>query len=159
MGKVIDNTAQATFIITDMDFTVASNGSESENKDVKYLDTKSKRQQGKSNLELAKRVNNALKEYLDKVDKMMAQAKTKSPKDLANITKVYDARSAMTALVNTFHKKAWYHSFRQMHEGVINDTESMRKLAKKKVNSNNFDPDYLDGNESNDSNEISPVSN
>ncbi len=29
--RIIDNTAQATFGITDMDFTTASNGSESEN--------------------------------------------------------------------------------------------------------------------------------
>jgi hypothetical protein len=42
--RFIDNTAQDTFSITDMDFTMASNGSESENKDVKSLDTKAKRQ-------------------------------------------------------------------------------------------------------------------
>jgi hypothetical protein len=52
--RVIHNTVQATFCITDMDFTTASNGSESENKDIESLDTKAKRQQGKSNLELAK---------------------------------------------------------------------------------------------------------
>jgi hypothetical protein len=89
--RVIDSTAQITFSITDMNFTTASNGSESENKDVKYLDTKAKRQQGKSNLELAKTINDALREYLDKADKRMIQAKKNSPKELANITKVYDA--------------------------------------------------------------------
>jgi hypothetical protein len=58
--RVIDNTAQDTLSITDMNFTMASNGSESEKKDVKSLDTKAKRHQGKSNLELAKTINNAL---------------------------------------------------------------------------------------------------
>jgi hypothetical protein len=143
-----------------MDYTKASNGSELENKDVKSLDTKkAKRQQGKSNLELAKTFNDALKEYLDKADKRITQAKHNSPKELANITKVYDARSAMTALVNTFQKKAWYHDFRQIHKGVITEIESMKKTAKQKVNSNDSDSDYSDDNESNDSNEILPVSN
>jgi hypothetical protein len=58
-----------------MDFTTASNGSESENKDVESLDTKAIRQQGKSNFDLAKTVNDVLKEYLDKADKRKAQAK------------------------------------------------------------------------------------
>jgi hypothetical protein len=124
--RVIYNTAQATFSITDMDLTAASYGSESENKDFESLDTEAKRQQGKSNLELAKTVNNALKEYLDKAEKRITQAKTISPKELANI-KVYNTRSAMTALVNTFHKKAWYHDFRKMHKGVIAEIKSIKK--------------------------------
>ncbi len=37
--RVIDNTAQDTFRIIDMNFTTASNVSESENKDVESLDT------------------------------------------------------------------------------------------------------------------------
>ncbi len=95
--RVIDNTEQDTFSITGMNFTTASNGSESEKKDVKSLDTKAERQQGKSNLELSKTINDALKEYLDKADKRITQAINKSPKELANITKVYEAGSAMTA--------------------------------------------------------------
>jgi hypothetical protein len=58
-----------------------------------------------------------------------------------------------------FQKKAWYHDFIQMHKGVITEIESMKKPADKKVNSNDSDYDSLDANESNDSNEISPVSN
>jgi hypothetical protein len=60
----------------------------------------------------------------------------------------------MTALVNTFLKKAWYHDFKQMHKGVITEIESMKKTAKKKVNSNDSDSDYEDNNESNDSNDL-----
>jgi hypothetical protein len=82
-----DNAAHATFGILDMDFTMPSNGSESENKDVKSLDTKAERQQGKSNLELAMTVNNALKEYLDKADMRMTQAKKNLPKNLPILQK------------------------------------------------------------------------
>jgi hypothetical protein len=80
--RVIGDTIQATFSITDMDSTTAGNGSEAENKDVKSLDTKAKRQQGKSNLDLTMTVNDALKEYLGKADKRMAQAKKDFPKKL-----------------------------------------------------------------------------
>jgi hypothetical protein len=55
----------------------------------------------------------------------------KSPKELTNIIKVYDATSTMTALVNTFHKKVRYHDFRDMHKGVINEIESMKQPKKK----------------------------
>ncbi len=41
--RIIDNSAQATFGITDINFTMASNSSESKNKDVKSLDTKAER--------------------------------------------------------------------------------------------------------------------
>jgi hypothetical protein len=62
----------------------------------------------------------------------MTQAKQKTPKELANITKVHDAGSAMTALVNTFQKKARYHNFREMHKGVITEIESMKNRLKRK---------------------------
>jgi hypothetical protein len=41
--RIKDNTAQATFNIPDMDFTTASNSSESESKHVESLDTKAKK--------------------------------------------------------------------------------------------------------------------
>ncbi len=61
---------------------MASNSSESENKDVKSLDTKAKRQQGKLNHELAMTVSAALKEYLDNTDNWMRQAKKNLLKNL-----------------------------------------------------------------------------
>jgi hypothetical protein len=73
------------------------------NKDVKSLDTKSKRQQGKSNLELAMTVNVELKEYLDKADNRMKQAQKKSPRKLANMAKVYDAVSAIMGPRGAIH--------------------------------------------------------
>jgi hypothetical protein len=61
---------------------------------------KAKRQQGQSNHELVTTVGAALKEYLDKADNMMKQAKNISPKELAIMKKIYNAASAFTALVN-----------------------------------------------------------
>jgi hypothetical protein len=86
VGKKLQTTLHKT-LSTDMNFTTASNGSESENKDVESLDTKPKRQQGKSNFGLAKTINNALKEYLDKADKRTTQALKNLPKNFPILQK------------------------------------------------------------------------
>jgi hypothetical protein len=44
-----------------------------------------------------------------------------------------DAVSAITVLLNRFHKKVTNHDFREMHEGVITEIESMKKIVKKKL--------------------------
>ncbi len=70
-------------------------------------------------------VNCALIQLLEKANKRKTQPKKKSPKELANVKKPYDAASAFTAMVNkTFNKSGAYKDFELMHQAIEYDVES-----------------------------------
>ncbi len=117
--RVVQGKKHATFEITTKIFTAANNNidSETENDNVKGLDTNADKHEGQSNQELALIVNTALIESLQKAEKQKKLAKKNSPKELPNMKKAFDAASAFTTIMSkTFNKSIPYKDFEEMSQ-------------------------------------------
>jgi hypothetical protein len=120
--RVMQEKKHATFEITTKMITAANNNidCETENDYVYGLDTNADRHEGQSNQELALIVNTALIESLQKAEKQKQLAKKKSPKELANMKKAFDAASAFTTVMSrTFNKSVPYKDFEKMNQDML----------------------------------------
>ncbi len=110
-----------TFKITTKIFAVAKDNIDgnTENDNLNGLDTNTNRHEGQSNQELALIVNTALIKSLQKAEKRKKLAK-KTPKELANMKKAYDAASTFTTIMsNMLDKSVPYKDFEEMSQDML----------------------------------------
>jgi hypothetical protein len=94
-------TEKYTFEITNDNFTITgTNSTDIENPDLKGLNTSVERQQGVQTCDLIRMVNAALLDCINKAEKQRSQQRPWKKNGLNNLKKVFDAASAMTAIVN-----------------------------------------------------------
>jgi hypothetical protein len=108
-----------TFQITDNVTTKATNSNDIENPDLKGLNTSVERQQGVQTCDLIGMVNAALLDCNNKAEKRRSQQRPMKPNELNNLKKVFDAASAMAAIVNLLpNNTETYNNFKDMHHGI-----------------------------------------
>jgi hypothetical protein len=113
---------RATFKTTTKIFTAAKDNIDgnTENVDLDGLDTNANRHEGQSIRELALIVNTALIESLQKAEKQKKLARKKSPKELADMKKAYDAASAFTTIMsNMLDKSVPYKDFEEINQDML----------------------------------------
>jgi hypothetical protein len=111
---------QPLFQITDKNLsTTATFSGDIENNNLESLNTSVKRQQGVSTNDLVATVNATLIDCLEKAEKQKKQERQVVPRELANLKKVFDATSAMMAIVNKLDNNTdTYNDFKQMHDSI-----------------------------------------
>ena len=115
--------------------------SNSENEDLKGLDTNTNRNEGFSTHQLALMVNKVLIESLEKADKQKKMAKKHSLKDIKNMKKTFNAASAFTTIMsNMLDKSNGYKDFEEMNQDILHQvnttTEENPTVENKKKSSN-----------------------
>ncbi len=163
-----------TFEITNNNFTnTGTNSNDIENPDLKGLDTSVERQQGVQTCDLIGMVNAAFLDCINKAEKQKSQQRPWKKNELNKLKKVFEAASAMTAIVNWLpNNTETYDNFKDMHHGIAKkiasgDEPQQNKANRDKVNKervledaedDDVDSDHEpmtlrlpDGNDSNDS--------
>jgi hypothetical protein len=118
--------------ITTKNFTAGKDNIDGNTKydDLDELDTNTNRHEGQSNQELTLVVNTYLIESLQKADKWKKLEK-KSPTELANMKKAYDAASAFTKIMNnTLDRSVPYEDFTEMNQDMLHQ---VNLTIKKKI--------------------------
>ncbi len=130
--RVVTGKKCTTLKITEKNFTISNIDKDTGNNNIERLDTKANRNEGQSDQELALIVNSALIELLEKANRQKKQAKTFSPKELANMKKACDIALAFTAMVNkTFNKSVPYKDFEVMNEATVYEVKSKNQANNK----------------------------
>ncbi len=125
-----------TIEITNSIFTTTgTNSKDIENPDLKGLNTSVERQQGVQTCDLIGMVNAALLDCINKAEKQKSQQRPWKKNKLNNLKKVFDAASAMTAIVNRLpNNTETNNNFKDMHHGIAKKIASGDELQQNKAN-------------------------
>jgi hypothetical protein len=109
-----------TFEITNNNFTTTGTDSNDiENPDLKGLNTSVEIQQGVQTCDHIRMVNAVLLDCVNKAEKQKSQQRPWKKNELNNLKKVFDAASAMTAIVNwSPNNTETYNNFNDMHHCI-----------------------------------------
>ncbi len=135
--------SQKMFNITTTVFPSAKDNidSNTENKNLKGLDTNTNRNDGLSSQQLALMVNKVLIESLEKAAKQKKMAKKHSLKDIKNMKKTFNAASAFTTIMsNMLDKSNGYKDFEEMNQDIlhqVNTTTEENPTVENKEKSSN----------------------
>jgi hypothetical protein len=142
-----------TFEITNDNFTtIGIYSNDIENPDLKGLDTSVERQQGVQTCDLIGMVNAVLLDCVNKAVKQKSQQRPWKKHELNNLKKVFDAASAMTAIVNWLpNNTETYDNFKDMHHGIAKKIAPGDEMQQNKANRDNTNKErVLEDAEDND---------
>ena len=125
------------------------------------LNTNANRFNNMPKYELALNVRKLITDLVIKADKKINDNKTILDKEMGYMKNLFNAKSFLMALVNTFNKNVEYKNLSEMHQELL-ETIQQNKMPTKQLhqtNTDRSDSDYIDKSKSKDEEEKEVIDN